>query len=394
MKKLLLAAGVGVLLVSQALAQDPPKANTPAEAPTLTVPYTNFALGLSFDHPAIWKLVEDPKEKKRLLDLNIFKKKPPKNTLKRASDETLFYIPVGDRTATLEIFGALYDQTPELWEEVQQQVNSQLNRKIEKQWREEIMGVPLLLTKLSYPDEGETTIALSGLVYSRTPYKLQFRLTAPSIAYDQAEYELRQALQSIKTVQGDLPQAEDPNNPLTSSAYINKPTKPPKVTVLGSDKPEVVKIKKGEVAIPLTVSERKLVLTLPAGWTFDAPQNGVIVLHNPAVSGTVTVSVYSTLDSDPPEAAIIKASGASLNDYASVALRQEVQRDSSLAGAKLNAVWRTGQASAGTMTTCDAVGATGDNYWVLRYRLQGPPNSKERKLIEALTDGMSADPAP
>ena len=163
--------------------------------------------------------------------------------------------------------------------------------------------------------------------------------------------------------------------------------------MIGGDKTGALKIKKGEVAIPMAVSERKLLLTLPAGWTFDAPQGGVIMLHHPAVAGTITVSLYTTLDSDPPQAAIAKASGASLNDYASVAQRQEVQRDSNLAGAVLNAIWRTGQASGGALATCDAVGTTGENYWVLRYRLQAMPTNAERKAVDALLNGMSADPA-
>lgn len=393
MTKLFLA-GLSLFVVSQALAQEPPKVDAPPETP-LSVPYTNYALGLSFDHPAIWKLIEDPKEKKSFFGLPVFgKKKPPKNSLKQARDETLFYIPAGDRTATLEIFGALYDDTPELWEQVQQQVNKQLSRNVDKQWREEILGVPLLLTKISYDQEGEKVYSLTGLVYSHTPYKLQFRLTAPSIVYDDVEYSVRQSLQSIKTVRGDLPQPEDPKNPLSSTAYINKPTKPPKVTVIGDEKAGGSKVKKGEVAIPLTVSARKLLLTLPAGWTFDPPQSGVVMLHHQGVAGTVTVSIYTSLDSDPPQAAIAKASGASLNDFASVAHREEIQRDANLAGANLNAVWRTGQASGGALATCDAVGATGDNYWVLRYRLQGVPTSAERKAVEALLNGMSADPAP
>lgn len=395
MKKLLLLAVLSSLAIA-AYAQDPPATpQTPAE-PQIAV-FSDYALGLEFDHPASWKRIDDPKVKKNLLDLDIFgKKKQPKNRLKQTSKETLFYIPAGDRTANLEIFSAVYNQSAEVWEEVQSLANKQLKREIDKQWREEILGVPLLLTKMTWEDAAfGKMVGLTGLVYSRTPQKLQFRLTAPADIYDSAEYELRQALQSIRTVRGGLPSAEDPSNPLDRSAYAAPlPQKPPKVLTIGATKPYGGKVKKGEVSMPLTVANRKVTLNAPAGWTFDASENGPITMRHGSVTGTVTVSVFSSLDSDPPQSAVLKASGMSLDEFTKVDRRQDMDQNPTLAGAELSSVWRFGEAASGALTTCDATGTTGDIYWVVRYRLQGKPSAAEKRAIEALLIGMSADLAP
>ena len=274
--------------------------------------------------------------------------------------------------------------------------NKQLKRDVLKQSREEILGVPLLLTKIGYTDAtGTKMVVLTGLMYSRVPNKLQFRLTAPEENYDSAEYNFRQVLQTLRTVEGDMPQTEDPNHPLDKSLYLVKTDKKPtKEMVFEIPKADPAKAKKGEVAVPMTVSERKILLTLPAGWTSEVSKDNLITLHKPGVSGAITVSVATTLDSDPPQSAVLKASGQALDDYAAVTNRTESMQDFSTAGASTDVIWRAGTSAKGALSTCEASGATGDLYWILRYRLDGVPTATEMKLVSALLDGISADPAP
>lgn len=388
MKKFLLSTLILGILVAGVFAQDTPSTRT----------YNSYEMGLSFDYPSSWKLVEDAPAKKGGINLDIFKKKKKKapSGPKQTEKETLFYIPVGDHTAKLEIFSALYDDTPELWETIQSRANEQLKREVQKQWREEILGVPLLLTKIGYDDVGQPTTVLTGLVYSRTPRKMQFRLTAPTDQYADAEYAFRQALQSLHTIAGEMPQPEDPNHPLDKSAYAAPtPQKATKITSLEAPKPNGGKIVKGAVALPVAFGERKAVLTFPAGWTGTQAADGSVALTHPGLNGSVTVTLFSSLDSDAPQSAILKASAASLDQFKSVSDRKEVAAETSLAGASTDAIWRTGVTAAGPLLTCDAVGATGDYYWMAKFRREGGALTvDERKLLDLLIDGMSLDPTP
>jgi hypothetical protein len=406
MKKLLFLAALAATLTGSALAQDTtnkdqaaqPKTDQAAPTPT-TKTFADYEMGMAFDYPSTWVLVADPKapKSKSLIPpgiLGIKKKKGKLAAGKQASSETLFYIPANTRTANLEIYSALWDQTPDLWESVQNDANKQLNRTVVKQWREEILGVPLLLTKIAYDDAAGHEVGLTGLVYSRTPYKMQFRLTAPDTDYDAAEFELRQALQSLRTTQGDMPQPEDPNHPLDKTAYTSVVNTPPRDLVMVAPKPDTAKAKKGDVSVPLTVADRKILLTMPTGWTSEVATDGSVTLHNPAVAGTITVTLASTLDSDPPQAAVLKASAQSLDMFAKVDKREEKSSDFSGAGATTNTIWRWGTGEKGIMTTCEAYGATSDLYWLLRYHLDSAATPSEIKAVDALIDCMSADPAP
>jgi len=403
MNKLLLSTAFACLLMGFATAQQDPAnkdqaAGKSTAAPT-TKTFTDYQMGMAFDYPSTWTLVTDPepKKKKALVDLGSIlgkKRKAVPAAGKQSTQETLFYVPTSGHAADLEIYSALWDQTPELWESVQADAAKNLNRKVVKQWREEILGVPLLLTQLSYDDAGGPVYTLSGLVYSRTPYKMQFVLTANMEDFESADYEVRQALQTLRTTSGALPVAEDPNHPLDKTAYVNVNNKAPQVLVMSLPPADPTKAKKGSVVVNATAAGQKVLLTMPAGWSVDGPAaDGTITLHNAAITGTITVTVASVVDSDPAQSAILKATAQSLDLFDKVTQRDEVTNKFSTAGAETDTIWRNGQTASGPMTTCEAYGSTGDNYWLLRYQLKGTTSAEERKAIEALVDGMSVDPA-
>ena len=406
MKKLLLSAALSIVATSVfaqgagATTQDQAaqtKSDQAAQAPT-TKPFADYQIGMAFDYPSTWVMVSDPKDpkSKKLIPDSIFGKKSKKKLAagKQAAGESLFYVPANSRTANLEIYGVTYDHAPEEWETNQVQINNDLKRTVTKQWREQILGVPLLLTKLDYEDAAGKETALVGMVYSRTPYKMVFRLTAPDVDYDAAEGQLRQALQSLRTTTGDLPQPEDPNHPLDKSAYVGVSNKPPKVIVMTAPQPDPAKVKKGEVTVKATVAGKAAVLSMPTGWTADAPSaDGSIALHNPAITGTIVVTLASVLDSDPPQAALLKASALSLDEFSKVAKRDETSSNFTTSGASTDTIWREGTGANGQLTTCEAGGATGDMYWLLRYHLAGTPTATEMKAVNMLIDGMSVDPA-
>lgn len=394
-----LSALLGTVLAQDVANKDqavPPKAPATEQATTKT--FSDFQIGMQFDYASNWVMVADPKPGKgNWLDTIIGKKKKPKIAAgKQAQGESLFYVPANGRTANLEIYGVMWAQTPDLWETNQVDANNALKRQVVKQWREEILGVPLLLTKIAYEDAATgPTNAIIGLVYSRTPYKMLFRLTCIDTDYDAADFELRQALQSLRTTSGAMPLPEDPNHPLDASAYVKVVNKAPKVWSMTTAQPDPAKVKKGEVLVNAIIANTKSILSMPAGWTADAPAaDGTITLHNAAVTGAVVISLASVLDSDPPQAAILKASAASLDAFTKVDKRHETQHGFTTAGAATDTIWREGAGANGALTTCEAYGATGEQYWLLRYQMAGTPTAVEMKAINDLIDGMSVDPAP
>ena len=404
MNKLLLTA-LAAALAGAAIAQDttnkdqttPPKTDQAAtQAPTVKT-FADYQIGMAFDYPPTWVEVEDPKapKNKKLIPDSIIGKKSKKQLApgKQAQGESLFYIPAGSHTADLEIYGALWDQAPDIWESNQVQVNNDLKRQVVKQWREQILGVPLLLTKIAYDDAAGHEVGLIGLVYSRTPYKMLFRLTAPDTDYDTAESNLRDVLQTLRTTSGDLPVPEDPNHPLDKSAYVDVKNTPPKMVVLTAPTLDPTKAKKGAVVVAETVANQKANLTLPTGWTADAPgSDGTIALHSAALTGPITITLASILDSDPPQAAVLKASAQSLALFAKVDDRTEKQNAFSTAGDTTDIIWRHGTDDKGALTTCDAVGGNGQMYWLLSYRLNSATTPAEMKALNDLVDVMSIDP--
>jgi hypothetical protein len=374
----------------------PPKADQAAPAVTSKT-YSDYEIGMAFDYPSNWVMVADPKPGKgNPIDAIIGKKSKKNKKLangKQAHGEGLFYVPAGTRTANFEVYSALWSDTPDLWETVQADANKQLNRQVVKQWREEILGVPLLLTKIAYDDAAGHEVGLVGLVYSRTPYKMAFRLTCDDENYDAAEYSIRQTLQSLRTLDGGLPQPEDPNHPLDKTAYTSVVNKPRAEVVITGHRPDPKHVKKGTVSLSQTVSGKNYVLTMPDGWTSTVATDGTITLHSAAVSGDVVVNLATTLDADPPQGVIIRNSGKSLDLFTKVDARNENIDQLTTGGATTDTVWRTGTGAKGALFTCDSVGSTNEAYWILRYQLDGTITPAAKKALEALIDGLSLDPA-
>jgi len=312
--------------------------------------------------------------------------------VKKSSDyKILIPIEGSSQKAELEIYNVAFDAEKDIWQLSQKGINDRMKRDIMRQWEEELIGVPLLLTKVTYSDKEGPHISLTGLMYSRTPKKLMFRLTASPDDYDKAEYVWREAMQTFRT--GVEFKPEDPNKKpdKTKGQQISMP--PPIVT-----KPKSLddggKIVKPALSIEATVSGRKVLLRFPTGWAAKAADTGVITLTHPDVSGSVVVTLSSTLDSDPPQRALFIASSKTLNDFQKVTKRDETEPGPNKAGATLATVWRVGTAAQGDLFTCDAVGSHGDFYFIFGYRTTNASKiGGERKAVETLLQTMTVDVA-
>jgi hypothetical protein len=219
-----------------------------------------------------------------------------------------------------------------------------------------------------------------------------FKLTVPTAAYETTQYQFQRTLETLRTIDGNTPTADDPTAPLPVAPAKPEPVRPKKVLSDGSDRPKPVT---APLTTELTVSTRKVTLRYPEGWSATDVQENGLVLKNGEVAGPVTVKVFSTLDSDAPLTALFKLSSASLADYKQVEKREDADPRPNKAGATVSYVWRKGTAANGDLMTMEAYGQSGEHYFLASYRLTDPlAYASERKALEALLSQMSLEVAP
>lgn len=301
-------------------------------------------------------------------------------------------IPIdGSSTAAdLEIYNVGFDAEKDVWQLSQKGINDRMRREVIRQWEEEILGVPLLLTKVSYTDKSGPKILLTGLMYSRTPKKLMFRLEASPDDFDKAEFVWRETMQTFRTgaplKPEDPTKKPDPNKPVQQSLPpISKP----------KSLDEKVEFVKPSVVVEATAAGRKVNIMIPTGWEGKVAEDGTIALTNAEVASQIKVALASTLDSDPPQRALFVASSKTLNDFQKVAKRDESVPAKNKAGAMTASVWRVGTTAQGDLYTCDATIANGDFYVVVAYRTTNAAKiGAERKAVETLLQSMTIEQAP
>jgi hypothetical protein len=334
-----------------------------------TAVFSSPELGLEFEHPASWK-IERTKTKDYVITMPLEGRADP---------------------AKLEIYGALFADTPEHWELVQLTITKQLRRDMVRQWREEILGVPMLLSRVSFDDKGQRKDILTGLIYSATGRKMLFNLTAPTDAYDDAEYQFRQALQSLRTASGKLPTAEDPTRVQDPTTYEKPPTSRPPKILITNDKPTEKPLVKGAVTHPAKAGGQDVILHVPTGWSVADGTDGVLILKHAAVPFEVKLTVSSTIDSPIPEAALVRASGASLGSFKTVISRQENNPKANKAGAQVVSIWRKGTGASGPVQSLEAYGLTAGNYWLFSLLHEGTLDAKAEAALKELVDGASVE---
>ncbi|MBV6457542.1 MAG: hypothetical protein HONBIEJF_00655 [Fimbriimonadaceae bacterium] len=331
-------------------------------------------LGMSFAYPKHWGMVWNKK-----------------------LEMTTFTIPVGDSgaTAKAEVFASATRDSIEVWQEVQVRVNGAMQREIERQWQEEVLGVPMLYTKLRYVVGSEPTTTLIGLLYASSPRKFHFRLTAPSSAFDQAEADWRNVLVTLRTASGALPSPEDPTQAPKIDPF-KKPEKvvPPPPTVVLKPKPEApLGTQRGEISLSAKAGATEVKVWIPKGWVANW-SDGVWKLTRPDFSGAVVLEPASMLDSVKPESALSKASAKRLDMFTVVELREEPKPRANGAGAILAWVERRGKSGEGFLATLDAVGRAGDYYWRAAFECRDAERyRRERGEVMKLLDKITIEPA-
>ena len=330
--------------------------------------FSNPELNFTFQHPKSWKVA----------------------TSKKAISTVTIPLPDGLGAASMEIYAVAFQREPELWLSLQADVAAQMQAEIERQWTEQLLGVPLLLTKT----RTSPGTVLQGLLFSATQRKLLFRLSAPASAFPAAEAAWRQVWPSFRTVDGTSVKPEDParapENPDPKATPIQRPSP---INVISGG------LKVASVLAPVTIdcaaAGRKLQLHVPAGWTGVLGEDGAVTLTHASVPRPVRVVVLSTLDSDPPGRALFKVSQRNLDRFDTVKLREEPKPRANAAGALVSWVWRLGEHAKSPVRSFDAVGHTKEFYWVFSTSWEGDAYTRaEHDVLLALVEAMSVEFVP
>lgn len=331
--------------------------------------FSDAYVGLEFTYPKTWTVA------------------------KKTKDTTKLEVPIEGSTekAELEVIRTAYHSSKQTWQTIQLRANETLKREIVRQWEQDLIGVPMLLTQVNWTDKGGTArTTLSGLYYTRGALKLLMKLTAPATEFDKARYEFQNALQTLKTTDGKPPQEDDENLKIEPKAKPEPVAPRPKVISAEVPSTHVVK---PPVTVPMVISTKPVVLRLPQGWKASEVKDGKMTITSDKLSGPVTVEVRSTLDSEPAGSALLHQSGPRLDDFKVGLLREDTSPTANQAGCQIATVWRTGKAAtSGDLTTFDGVGQQGDFYVLLSFRSTEASKFKnDRKAIRALLDQVSLE---
>lgn len=336
-----------------------------AQTPAATITFSNAELGLSFEHPASWKR-EDRKV------------------------GPVFTYPIAGLAegARLELYAVAFRDTTENWFRNENLINEQLKRTVERQWQEQILGVPMLMSRIVFTDRGSSRTTLVGLLYAATPSKMNFRLTCATAGFDDAEGAWRKVLESIRPLSGELPKPEDPAaqppaQPTPRPVPAAQPARPP---VRLEAQPKPARLLLGPVTLDQTVSARPARLRLPAGWS-ALPSEGAFALTRPGLSGTVRVELLSTIDSPDPDKHFLRLAAMGLEEFESVRRREEPPVRTARSGVRVSVVTREGASGGGSLVLVHAVGAVDPFYWSLTYRTSDPRSyQSDRRALQELLD--------
>ncbi|HVT12014.1 MAG TPA: hypothetical protein VHE55_07080 [Fimbriimonadaceae bacterium] len=365
-----------VLLLALLRTQGPTQDPQPPTDPNL-LQFQSLLLGMKFNYPKTWELTTNKKNETRILI-------PMENTSDRA---------------VVEVYSVSFRSEPEIWQLSEAAFAKTMKRKVERQWEEEILDVPLLLTKVDFTDKGSRKVSETGLLYTLGFNKLMYRITAAPENFDKADYEWRKVLQTLRTWTGEMPKKEDGSkierkDPIPAGEKpddVPHPTIPHEINA----QPKEKAVKSPPVATVVSGDSKKLLLCAPNGWKADVNKDNSVTLTHPGVNGPISITVFPVAGSDPSDLALLKSSGTALNDYVKVTTRDESLPKANVAGASVASIWRTGTDGKGNLFTCEASCQSGDFYLLLSFRTSDAAHWKQdRHEIEELLDHLSIEPAP
>jgi hypothetical protein len=296
---------------------------------------------------------------------------PPGAQIRRERLYTRLDIPLpSGAKAEAQIFRAAFTQERPVWQRVQFDVNAGLGRTVTRQWEETILGVPLLLTRLNFTEQGEQS-TLVGLLYSASAQKLHFRLNSTQAAEGEAESVWRGILSTLRTTSGQVP---EPQRPGQTPAEAVTPENTPRVQRIG---PRAETGRSASLANtqswPIQGPGQELILRAPKDWSLDQVEGAGWQLSHPKLSAPVDLVIASGLAREAHRE-VRRRMGASLSGYQKVTLREERGPTAAPSGVEVYVSSRTGETAEGPKAELNASGSEGLFYWLAR--LQNAPGDQ------------------
>lgn len=325
-----------------------------------TKEYRDNDLGLIFQYPQEWRL-----------------------TKTRLGAQFEFLTEEG-ATARVTITRTPFREAKDQWQSYQRDIEEAARREVLDQSEEELLGVPLLLTRTRYTGPDGIFRQLKGLLYSRSRQKLNFILEAPETAFPGAETAWRGTWNSFRTITGELPVAEgtpettNPTNPTQDAEREVYTLTDPK-----DDQTAAEATRRPETRVEVPGPSGTETIALPEGWTAE-PRDAVIVLRHPSVQGT-TVLTLSLGDTAFARRVMNNLNRDALKRFDVVSLRKEETIAENQNGAQVMSVLREGTTPGGSLVLLSAVGGQSFGVWSLLYETTDSLKYGEDKAqIEAL----------
>lgn len=322
------------------------------QAPT-TKPYVSVEHALQWNSPVAW-------------------------TMTKSKGSTKFIIPTAAGPATLEIYATFYRREAADWQALQVTIADQGKRTVDRQWEEQLLGVPFLLTQTSTAAD----VRLTGMLYSAQRNKFHFRLDASTAAYPEANQLWRETLQSLRSTGDALPTAENPSRPLPVPPKVDT-TAPIRLGQNSGGK----NLPKGSLEI--SVSNRTTSFRYPKSIQLVNP-GPVMSFTHPKLTGEVKLEFFHTIDSPVAGTAILSKTNKELDRFVKVATRINEGPKKSPSGCDVFKVVRQGDSEAGPLQMISAVGAKDEFYWLFSFESTDPAKfAQNRKILFELADQFS-----
>lgn len=293
-------------------------------------------------------------------------------------DVVTYEIPTSAGPARVEIYATNYRRSTDEWQTIQKTVNEDLKRTVDRQWSEELLGVPMMLTRVTYGQRG----LLIGILYTATPGKFHFRLDAPAAGFGEAEASWRRVLNSLRPLGGKLPSADDGVRPLEAPAA----PQPTAVTFTTEDVKPVVQ----RNVVNLVVANREVTLRLPDGWTLDAAG----ILNHKDLAEGAKIEFFSTIDSPDPGSSLLEWVNGDLANFTLVDQRLNTGPRVNKAKISVFTTVRWGKDAKGERQAFAGVAQGGQFYFFVKRITTGPEKAfqADRRLLEQFFDRVSIGP--
>lgn len=327
-----------------------------------TKTFQDKALDLQFQYPATWKV-------------------------EKVSFGHEFSFLIGKEPIVIRVIQAPMPESKETYQASMKQIQEGNGGVVLRQWEEELLGVPLLMTSVRKTTPTSNTMRLLGLLFTNDEQSMSFSFECSEASYQEAEKLWRDTLLTSRTVSGKLPQkgGTPKTDPAVDPGKTETPPDNSKTVILTDESTKVAPIF-GPVRVTAD-SDRGIYAYLPEGWSLADGK-----LTHPTFAGELTLMV-GTGGEEALLRTWLKMCGDRLAELSTVTSRKEPRPVLNKAGFKLRDMIRTGEKDGKPWTQRLTLGTGNGYYWIVDFSGESATFDGNRKLLDALMQqlGLKAE---